>query len=321
MLFILSTVSSLLGIIFFYTNIPIGLLICTCILLMDTLYEFITGRLKGFFTTILSVVIGVVIASFCDKTLLEYVCVCLCFESLLSGILGLIFMSKLNKNSKNKIKNIALTKLYMFVTILGLILSFICIPSLITNTESVYSLMNSIICIILFFITLLFVIFYYRKSPNTYTLFLIHHISKMVYFTIIVFVLNSNIYMGIVSSLIASAFWYCVWYIPYIIYFNQRKELFYKNYDDFEKLPKYTSKDNIKIKDVRDILNKEYMPVKTYFIGKISPYSDRYVCNKKEIYNYLNDYLYDYTSRTNKKLKYVENPWELQEETNDESTT
>lgn len=320
MLFILSTISSLLGIIFFYTNIPIGLLICTCILLMDTLYEFITGRLKGFFTTILSITIGIIIASFGDRALLEYVCVCLCFESLLSGILGLIFMPKLNKNSKNKIKNIALTKFYMFITILGLVIYLISIPNLITSTTNIYNLMNSIICIILFFITLLFVFFYYRKSSNTYTLFLIHHISNTIYSTVICLVFATN-YIEIISRLLGLAFGYCIWSIPYIIYFKQRKELFYKNYNDFEKLPKYTSKNNIKIKDVRDILNKEYMPVKAYFIGKISPYSDRYVCNKKEIYNYLKDYLYDYTSRTNKKIKYVENPWELQEETNDESTT
>jgi len=220
----------------------------------------------------------------------------------------------------NKIKNTSLTKFYMFITNLGLVISILTIPGLIINTTNIYNLINSIICIVLFFITLVFVIFYYKRSVNTYKLFLIHHISNMLYSTLLLFIFNPG-YIGIISSLIASAFWYCIWYIPYIIYFKQRKELFYKNYDDFNKLPKYTSKNNIKIKDVRDILNKEYIPVKTYFLGKINPYSDRYVCNSKEIDNYLKDYLYDYESKISKKVKYVANPWELQEETNEESTT
>lgn len=89
--YILGTVFSIMGIIGYYTNIPILVTVALIYIVAEAVITLYRGELKNITTYVIAIIIGLSVALYTEADVLLTVGVSLCFESLVVGIISLVF--------------------------------------------------------------------------------------------------------------------------------------------------------------------------------------------------------------------------------------
>ena len=86
---------SILGIFGFYSDVKLLLTIAGIILIIDNLYSFISGQLKSLGLPIFASIIGLIIVD----DIWQGICIGLCFETIISSLLGFLMIAFFAKNN------------------------------------------------------------------------------------------------------------------------------------------------------------------------------------------------------------------------------
>lgn len=90
MLSIITSITSVLGIIGFIINVPIIIYIGGIVYILETINGLVTGELRNITLTIITLIISIVISNICNYSILQGVCFGLCIESVLMTLLSLV---------------------------------------------------------------------------------------------------------------------------------------------------------------------------------------------------------------------------------------
>ena len=88
---VLSTISSIVGTIFFFINIKVTI-ICAILAIIDSFIQVIFGDQNNLVTEILTVIVAVIVALIRDANIFHYAAFALCVVSAVFTVIGWIFM-------------------------------------------------------------------------------------------------------------------------------------------------------------------------------------------------------------------------------------
>ena len=86
------TLTSILGIIFFFIN-PVITIVCAVLSILNSVIQIFAGQQNNFTTELITGIIAVIIAFIAKISYINTICIALCIGDVLMNIMGLIFIA------------------------------------------------------------------------------------------------------------------------------------------------------------------------------------------------------------------------------------
>ena len=87
----ISAITSIIGIIFFFCGYPIVTIVCAVISLVSSVVNVVKGEQHGFITEIITIIIGLIIALIANIDIINGIAVAICIGDAGLTVFGLLF--------------------------------------------------------------------------------------------------------------------------------------------------------------------------------------------------------------------------------------
>ena len=89
---VIDTLSTIIGIIFYYIGLPIVTIISACLSILDSILQVKYGDQNSLATEVITVIIGVIVALIAKISIIPCVAVTICFGSAILGVFSLFIL-------------------------------------------------------------------------------------------------------------------------------------------------------------------------------------------------------------------------------------